>query len=413
MEMTDSLQEVLRLLLDLQDLDEMGDVALLDLARDARRETLRAGESLSADAHLDRHVYLVEGEVELLAGGRIMHRVEAGTERARAPLFRVRTHGLVARPLGQATLLSLDQATFESYRSTLREKSGSGITVEEVESDDVNAGLIEDIRRAFYHREVDLPTLPELAMRINSAVQNPDADFRTIAATIAADPVIAARTVQVANSAMYAGIRRVESVQQAITRIGLQATRAIVMTVVMKNLYQPVTPLVQQRMREYYRHSIRVAAISHALAARVRGFDPERAFLAGLIHDIGVLPLLIHADRRETLSLDAAVLEQILRELASPVGKSLLKQWDFETDLCEVAGNADNWRREIDQADYCDIVQLAQLHCTVVGGKAPVGAPPLQQLPAFHRVPLDQIDPLQLVEEARKEIQEIVSLLAA
>ena len=61
MEMSPDVMDVLRLLLDLKDLDEMGDVALLDLAQDARIEALGRNEVLHADEHLDRHVYLVEG----------------------------------------------------------------------------------------------------------------------------------------------------------------------------------------------------------------------------------------------------------------------------------------------------------------------------------------------------------------
>jgi hypothetical protein len=85
MGMSPDIKEMLRVLLDLRDLDEMGNVALLDLARDARFETLTRGQTLQADEHLDRHVYLVEGEVELVADGKTMQTVTAGTERALLP----------------------------------------------------------------------------------------------------------------------------------------------------------------------------------------------------------------------------------------------------------------------------------------------------------------------------------------
>ncbi len=412
MKTSNDLLEILKLLLDLRDLDEMGDVALLDLARDARIESLNPGESLSIDAHLDRHLYLIGGEVELLAEGRSMHRVRAGTERAHEPLFRVRTHGLIARSIDKVTLLSLEQATFERHAANIRDKWVGGITVQEVEPDNLNSNLLEEIQRAFYHREVDLPTLPELAVRISRAVQSHDADFKSIAATVAADPVIAARTVQVANSAMYAGVSRVESVQQAITRIGLLATRAIVMTVVIRNLFAPVTPGIQHRMRDYYYHSLRVAALSHVIADQLKGFDPERAFLAGLIHDIGTVPLLILADRDEALNSDAVLLDTVIAQLGAPVGETLLRQWGFESEFADIALHAEDWMRDVDTADYCDIVQLAQLHCQLVGGRKPASAPHMSDLPAFSRLNLQRIDPVKLVMQARQEINEIIGLLA-
>lgn len=412
MAVSQDLQEILKLLLNLRDLDEMGDVALIDLAGDARIETLRRKESLSIDDHLDRHLYLIDGEVELKAADRVMQRVEAGTDRARTPLFRVRTRGLAAHALGKATLLSLNQATFERYAKDIPDRHSKGISVHEIDSDDLNSGLLEEIWQAFYHREVDLPTLPELAMRINHAVQREDIDIRSIAATVSSDPVIAARIVQVANSAMYAGLKRIESVQQAITRIGLLATRAIVMTVVMKNLFTPVTPAIQHRMHTYYQHSLRVAALSHVIAERLTGFDPERAFLAGLIHDIGTLPLLILADRHESLNTNASQLETVIAELKGPVGETLLKQWGFETELAELARYAEDWSRSAGTADYCDIVQVAQLHCQLVGGRKPSGTPAINDLPAYLRLNMEQVDPVRLVMEARQEIREIVQLLA-
>lgn len=404
--------EVLRVLLDLRDLDEMGDVALLDLAQDARIETLARGQVLQADEHLDRHVYLVEGEVELIADGKTMQTITAGSERALLPVFRIRTHGLVARCTRPARLMVLNQATFDRYAATLRPKQNTdaGIRVEEYASPDALPGLIDEIRQAFYHQEVDLPSMPDMALKISRAVQSPDADFRQIATTVQADPVIAARIVQVANSAMYAGVSRVESVHNAITRIGLQTTRVIVMTVVLKNLFTPQTRLIHERMKAYYLDSIRTGAICHALAARLPGFDPEQAFLAGLMHNIGILPLLVLADSRTDLNQDPEVLEQVIQELAWPVGALLLEQWGFEPPFVTAAKEARNWSRDVEHADYCDIVQVAQLHSVLVGGSR-VEAPPLNELPAFGRLPMDDVDPVKLVEDAREEIGEIVGLL--
>jgi HD-like signal output (HDOD) protein len=411
MDVPSDLMEVVPILLKLRDLDELGDVALLDLARDARIETLREGDSVAADQHLDRHVYLLDGEVDLVAGSRIMQKVAAGTERALTPLFRIRTHGLAARCVRPARLLSLDQRTYERYSAALRPRDSFGITFEEFLPSDDPSGLVEEIRHAFYHKEVDLPSLPDLAVRISQAVQNEDMDFHRIASIVQTDPVIAARIVQVANSAMYAGSARVQTVQFAITRVGLQVVRAVVMSVVLKNLFTPKTPLVRKRMVAYYQNSIRVAAVSQALARALTGFEPEQAFLAGLLHDIGVLPLLVQADRHEKLNRDGELLEHIISELGRTVGAMLLEQWDFERELVAVAREAKSWQRDAATPDYCDIVQVAQLHCVLVGGSR-IDAPPIARLPAFRRLGLDQIDPVGVIEDARQEILEMINMLA-
>lgn len=288
---------LLKFLLGLPDLDDLGSVALLDLAKDARAEFLKKGESIHADEHMDRHLYLVQGEVELVANDQILQVIKAGTERAKLSLFRVHTHGLEALCTQPASLLSLNETTYERYISTIKPKEDvSGIGVSTYHATDGDAGIIHEIREEFHHNEVDLPSMPEVALKINKAVQNEELDFGKIAEIIQLDPIISARAVQVANSAMYAGSQSVQTIKRAVQRIGLRAMRTIVMSVALRNLYTPQSSLIKKRMTTYYHHSIRVGVISHVLAKKIKGFDAEQAFLAGLLHDIGIMPILIRAD---------------------------------------------------------------------------------------------------------------------
>jgi len=166
-------------------------------------------------------------------------------------------------------------------------------------------------------------------------------------------------------------------------------------------------------MNRCYQHSLRVAALSHVIAGRLKGFDSERAFLAGLIHDIGAMPLLILADRREDLNTNPLLLDSVIAQLCSQVGETLLRQWGFEVEFADVALHAEDWMREVDAADYCDVVQVAQLHCQLVGGRKPAEAPTISDSPAFVRLDMRHIDPVKLVMQAQQEIREIIRLLAA
>ena len=263
---------LLKFLLSLPELEELGSVALLDLSKDARVEFLKQGESLYADEFLERHLYLVEGEIELVADDRILQVIKAGTERAKLSLFRVHTHGLEARCLKAASFLSLNETTYERYVSTIKPKEEtSGINVTQYQSTDGEAGIIHEIREEFHHKEVDLPSMPEVAIKINQAVQDESLDFQQIASIIQTDPMISARAVQVANSAMYGG-QPVQTIKRAVQRIGLRAMRAIVMSVTIRNLYKAESALIKKRMKTYYHHSIRVGVISHTLAKKIKEF---------------------------------------------------------------------------------------------------------------------------------------------
>ena len=402
---------LLKFLLGLPDLDGLGSVALLELAKDARAEFLKKGESLFADEHMERHLYLVEGEVELIANDQILQVIKGGSERAKQSLFRVHTHGLEARCLKNTSLLSLNEETYDRYISSIKPKENtSGISFTSYAETDGEAGIINEIRREFNHNEVDLPSMPEVALKINQAIQDETLDIQKIADIIQIDPMISARAVQVANSAMYAGSQSVQTIKRAVQRIGLRAMRAIVMSVTIRNLYTAKSPLIKKRMLTYYHHSLRVGVLSHVLAKKVKGLDPEQAFLAGLIHDIGIVPILIRADSHDDIKHNTDLLEKIIDDLKINVGAMLLRQWGFETELITVVQDAENWGRDVIKADYCDVIQIAQIHCEMIGGRK-LDAPPLAELPAFERLDLGEINPALIVAQAKQEMSEVIHLL--
>ena len=403
---------LLKFLLSLPDLKDWGTVALLDLAKDARAEFIEPGESIYADQHMDRLLYLVTGEIELVSNDQILQVIKTGSERAQQSLFRVHTHGLQAHCLKKSSLLSLNETIYEQYAASIEPKKDfTEETISRYEIiDDADEKIIQEIHQEFYHDEFDLPSMPEVALKINQAVQDENLDIQKIADIIQTDPMISARAVQVANSAMYAHSQPVQTIKRAVQRIGLRAMRAIVMSVALRNLYSPQSPLIKKRMKIYYQHSIRVGVICHALTKKLKGFDPEQAFLAGLLHDIGTVPLLIRADKHKEIQDNVELLDKIMDDLKTKVGAMLLKQWGFEQELITVAEDAENWQRDIIKADYCDVVQVAQLHCEMMGG-GKQDIPALEELPAFERLELGDINPKLIIAQAKQEMSEVVHLL--
>lgn len=402
---------LLKFLLGLPALEELGSVALLDLAKDARAEFLPAGESLYADEHMGRHLYLVDGELELVSEDQVLQVIKSGSDRAKESLFRIHTHGLQARSIKAVSLLSLNEATFDKYISTIKPKeTATDVDFSKYQPSDNDVGIIDEIHREFNHNEVDLPSMPEVALKINQAVQDESLDIQKIADLVQTDPMISARAVQVANSAMYIGSQPVQTIKRAVQRIGLRAMRAIVMSVTLRNLYTPKSPLIKKRMMSYYQHSIRVGVISHALTKKLKDFDPEQAFLAGLIHDIGVVPILIRADNHDEVKNNAELLDKIIYSLKTKVGAMLLKQWKFESELITVAEDAENWDRDVIKADYCDVIQVAQLHCEMLGGRK-LDAPNLEELPALERLNFGDINSKLIIAQAKQEMSEVIHLL--
>lgn len=404
--------EIVKILLQMGDLKDLGNVALLDLANVAQIENLTEGHRLSAEQQLDRHLYLMVGEIELSVNGKNMQHIVAGSERALMPLFRIHTRGLVAKCLTPVRLLSLNEDIVKRYVASIRPPEGDGIRVVEYSEVNQEASIIAEMRQIFHHNEVDLPSLPEIALRIDRAVNDPNQPLRGLAFEIQADPMIAARVIQVANSALYTPAIHIESIQDAVSRIGLKALQTIVKSVVMRNLFKPKSDHVQKRAIAFCSHSIQVGAICYTLARHMRHFSQDQAFLAGLLHDVGVMPILILADKRADLATNPELLEIVIQSLTGQTGKILLQQWGFSDELQTAAKEAQDWQRQKDTADYCDLVQIAQLHCHLIGGSNE-DAPPMNELPAFRRLQLEGIDPVRVIQNAHDEIYEIVNLLTA
>ena len=410
------------ILLGFEQFEKMGNIALLDIATHSDIQQFSRGYTIKSEEYSKNHLYLIEGEVELVAGdGKHLQSFKSGSDRAQQPLFRIVTPGLKAVVKNKTRILVVDSTVFKKYvldeKINLDEYYGGGITFSDAfenANENMSSNLLTEISKTFKGEQIDLPSLPDVAMQVNKVIQSPDIDISSIADVVRVDPVISTRIVQVANSAMYAGSPETSSLRNAITRIGMKVTRSIVYSVILKGLYRPKTPVTQKLMERVYEECIRTGVVCHILSKTTGILDPDQALLAGIIHNIGVIPILIMADRHESLVSDAAMLESLISELEHNVGAALLCQWGFDDELTQVAREHDNWFREgNDEPDYCDIVQAAKLHCSFIGGKK-IDAPPLHEVGAFKRLNLGQIDHkegIQLLRDAQKDITETIQIL--
>jgi HD-like signal output (HDOD) protein len=105
-----------------------------------------------------------------------------------------------------------------------------------------------------------------------------------------------------------------------------------------------------------------VAANSYVLAQQKRHLKPEDAMLAGLVHDIGALPLYLYADRHYP-EINPTTLEEMISKFSASVGIKLLQSWNFPAELVNVVVDHENQRRIPlwGAADYVDVVTMAKL----------------------------------------------------
>src|SRR5262245_45999846 len=182
-----------------------------------------------------------------------------------------------------------------------------------------------------------LPTMPEVAVRMRAAMNDPKYDIGHIARIVQADAGISAYLVRMANSALFRGNTPSKDVPAAVLRLGMNLTRNVVIAHTLRAMFRIKSAALAGVMEETWARSARLAALSAVLAKRSGAFGPDRALLAGLLQDIGALPVLNALERRRDEPPPPERVQATIEELASKVGTMLLRQWSFDDELIEVA----------------------------------------------------------------------------
>lgn len=138
-------------------------------------------------------------------------------------------------------------------------------------------------------KKVDLPPLPEVMLRLEAKVDDPDVDIEEIALIIESEPVLAGRLLKLSNSVFFGGGRDpVEDLAGAILRLGLKMVLDLTFTLEMPNLFKKVRIPNQ---RQFWQHSLAVAVFSRIFCVRFDNVkcEPDLCYISGLMHDIGVM----------------------------------------------------------------------------------------------------------------------------
>lgn len=269
------------------------------------------------------------------------------------------------------------------------------------------ASFLEDLNR----NRVVLPTLPEVAVQVRKLVNDPSSNTKKVARLINTDPALTARLLKVVNSPLYRGQEKIDNIQSAVTRLGAGQVRNLVTTLVMQQLYQSKgTQLTKQRLKMLWAHSAKVATLSYVMARRFTRLLPDQAMLAGLIHDIGVLPILRRAEAYPQLANDSEALEEVINHLHTVIGPMILDEWGFAPEMIAVAGqHEDLWRNDGPEIGYVDIVIVANLH-SYLGTHHPLTKVDWSKIPAFSKLGLTPEETFRTLEDARDELSEVRSL---
>lgn len=228
--------------------------------------------------------------------------------------------------------------------------------------EETTGSLASQIRELVEADEVQLPPLPEVAVRVQEILSSDHADMRELDRLLSEDPAIVAALLRLANSAAFGGLRQVETLSMALQRIGLRQVGAIVTGLSLKGHFGQGTGIKKELLGVLWDHSVTTAFAARAIARQI-DLDAEKSFLAGLLHDCGMVLVLTAVARLEETGVVSSptreLLVELMDELHAELGHSVLTNWNLPEDIAKVALHHEEAADESDELTLS--VQAADL----------------------------------------------------
>jgi len=191
----------------------------------------------------------------------------------------------------------------------------------------------------------DLVTLPDVFIRINQMVENPDSTTADIAQAVSQDPAFTVRLLRVANSPYYGLSSTIDTVSKAVSIIGTSQIRNLALSTAIASSFSDLSNKLVS-LDNFWRHSLYCGLAARKLARLAGKCDAEAVFTAGLLHDIGELVIFKHMpdQAKESLlrvldSADELAMYQAEQDTMgfdhAQVGGELARQWKLPTMLEE------------------------------------------------------------------------------
>jgi HD-like signal output (HDOD) protein len=191
--------------------------------------------------------------------------------------------------------------------------------------------------------ELDLPAFPQVVRQLQIALLREKTTIKDIVSIIQSEPVLSARFMQMANSAAMNPVGTpVASLNNAVNRLGFNLVRTVATAFALRQLSRdsslgPIRP----DLEHVWKTSNDVASICYGVAKQAFGRQPDEAMLAGLLHSIGRLYILMHAHHADPTIRQDPAFTATLETWQPVIGKAILEAWGLPARICEAVENQD------------------------------------------------------------------------
>ncbi len=254
--------------------------------------------------------------------------------------------------------------------------------------------------------EFDLPSWPEIVIQIRRALEDEDCCIEHVERLVGSEPVLAARILKMANSALISRGEPVRDLRSAVNRLGFDMVRSVAISLAIEQIFHGETAkAVKPYLAELWLHSTKVAALAYLLAKRDPRINADEAFLAGLVHDIGKLYVLMRAQNDPVLFDCEDSLQDIMDAWHTSIGRAIVESWGFSEDLAQAVSDHELYDLEGGgKPTLTDVVSVANLLANNENGE-PSERVDLNEVPACHRLGLDTETCVDIILSSEVEIK--------
>jgi HD-like signal output (HDOD) protein len=259
---------------------------------------------------------------------------------------------------------------------------------------------------------IDLPCFPDVVIRISHALADPATTSDRFVTIVGAEPRLAARILQTANSAAFSNSGKLlTDLKSAVTRLGQQMVQSTAMTYAMQHMKNEKSlRSIARPLNELWNRSIAVASICKLVAARTK-VPADAAFLTGLLHGIGKLYIMARASAANGIGSEQSLMQLISGWQAS-IGKAVLQSWRMSEEMCDAIGDQDDtdrrWKHEARLVDVL-IASLVLADALNMPEPRTLGT---EGINAFLSIGVTPADCTAILKEAEEQIRQVHAALA-
>lgn len=276
---------------------------------------------------------------------------------------------------------------------------------------DLEQKVLQILENKIKTKQLVLPSMPDVFLQVKATIDDSSSSIDDIAKIVVRDPSLTARIVKVANNALYRGGNEINNLQLAVSRMGLQLIKTLVTSHAITQMFNQPKGALKPFIGQLYKHSAEVSAHAYAIASRYSKINPDDALLAGLVHNIGYLPMAKCVESFPEVEENPDRIVKVMDAMHTRIGEMILNSWSFPENIVSASINyVDQFREGTTNLDLTDILIIAGLNA-YRGTDHPCTSSDWSQYPAFQKIGIKSQEDIEKLDELEPQIIDARAML--